>query len=46
MKTESVSIVPTWNMLSYTDGPEMKVTRVFYLRNLTDHGTMNGGLCE
>jgi len=37
MVAESVSIVPTGNMLSYTDVPEMEVICVFYLRNLTDH---------
>ena len=35
MEAESVSIVPTGNMIYY-DAPEMKVTCVFYLRNLTD----------
>ncbi len=35
MEAESVSIVPTGNMI-YFDAPEMKVTCVFYLRNLTD----------
>ena len=35
MEAESVSIVPTGNMLNY-DVPEMAVTCVFYLRNLTD----------
>ena len=35
MEAESVSIVPTGNMLHY-DIPEMSVTCVFYLRNLTD----------
>ena len=35
MEAESVSIVPTGNMI-YDDTPEMKVTCVFYLRNLTD----------
>lgn len=35
MVAESVSIVPTGNMIYY-DAPEMKVTCVFYLRNLTD----------
>ena len=36
MEAESVSIVPTGNMLSFTDVPEMEVICVFYLRNLTD----------
>ncbi len=36
MEAESVSIVPTGNLLSYADVPEMEVTCVFYLRNLTD----------
>ena len=35
MEAESVSIVPAGNMLNY-DVPQMKVTCVFYLRNLTD----------
>jgi hypothetical protein len=35
MEAESVSIVPTGNMIYY-DAPEMNVTCVFYLRNLTD----------
>ena len=35
MEAESVSIVPTGNMLNY-DVPEMNVTCIFYLRNLTD----------
>ena len=35
MEAESVTIVPTGNMLNY-DVPQMKVTCVFYLRNLTD----------
>ena len=36
MDAESVSIVPTGNMFIYYDIPEMSVTCVFYLRNLTD----------
>jgi hypothetical protein len=35
MEAESISIVPTGNMLNY-NVPEMAVTCVFYLRNLTD----------
>jgi hypothetical protein len=36
MLAESVSIVPTGNTLTHTDVPEMQVTCVFYLENLTD----------
>ena len=36
MIAESVSIVPTGNALGYAEIPEMKVTCVFYLENLTD----------
>jgi len=36
MEAESVSIVLTGNIFSYTDVPEMEVTCVFYLKNLTD----------
>ena len=36
MDAESVSIVPTGNTIDHTDVPEMEVTCVFYLRNLTD----------
>ena len=35
MDAESVLIVPTGNMINY-DVPEMNVTCIFYLRNLTD----------
>ncbi|MCK5116758.1 MAG: hypothetical protein KAR44_09175 [Candidatus Aegiribacteria sp.] len=36
MEAESVSIVPTGNIISHTNVPEMEIICVFYLRNLTD----------